>query len=117
MVPRWTCAPGSVGTPDVAAEQLPAAAQAAITAAAVDLIKAGHAGVEGPTFDRLVMATLQELHATYGMGAPVAVFAHLLGTMGRVSVRLAHGWDEAVGGAPAAAYLAEVATLAARGRD
>lgn len=104
----------------MAVEQLPAEAQNAITAAAVDLIKAGHAGIAGPTFDRLVTATMNELYETHARGnaaTTVAVFAHLITTIGRVSVRLAHGWDEAADGTPAAAYLAEVAVLAAHGRD
>lgn len=98
--------------------QLPAELRNAVTAAAVQLVKASRGGVDQATLDRFAYSTVVDLwnkaaRDDYGMPIWHALTAALIGIAGQC----ADGWDAAAADTPASGYLAEVAALAGHERE
>lgn len=100
-------------------EQLPAAAQAAVTRAAVALAKAARAGVDADTYTTLVAAQMTSLHRAWngrGVGS-VQLLGALIAAQARITAHLADLADRAAGDGEAGRYLDQLGELAAHERE
>ncbi|MGW3352575.1 hypothetical protein ACWDA3_55580 [Nonomuraea rubra] len=97
-------------------DQLPADAQAAVTRAAVALLKAARAGVDEDTYAELVYAQMIALHRTWcGDDVPaVRMFGALISAQARIGAHLAGLADR---NGQAGRYLDELGGLAAHGTE
>ncbi|NUW33417.1 hypothetical protein HTZ77_18560 [Nonomuraea sp. SMC257] len=100
----------------MAAEQLPAAAQAAVTRVAIALLKAARAGVDADAYAELVRAQMATLHRAWTpLGVTgVDLFGALIAAQARIGAHLANLAD--VNG-EAGRYLNELGGLAAHGTE
>lgn len=102
------------------AEQLPADAQAAVTRAAVTLLKAARAGMEADAYTLLVEAQMAALHRAWtreGSTSGVALFGALIAAQARIGAHIADLADNVGDDGAAGRYLNELGGLAAQGTE
>lgn len=100
----------------MAAEQLPADAQAAVTRAAVNLVKAARAGMDNDAYIGLVTSQMLSLRRAWPDLDIARLFAALITAQAHVAARLADLADQNPD-APARRYLDELGGLAAHGTE